>query len=97
MSKRETDMVVELPAAAVQQLKELRMYHWRQVVAFRAQERRKAEHNLAYGKAEGDSLEPYQRGAAIHMRACQALNDILPGSGEYDCAELDHAIQVSQA
>ena len=81
---------VELPAAAVQQLKELRMYHWRECTRFRRLQK------IALNAMHVGEEAAFKRGADIHLRACQALNNVLPGSGEYDCAELDNAIQVSQ-
>jgi hypothetical protein len=86
-------MVVELPAAAVQQLKELRMYHWRQAMSLRTAAKNIShtldEHGVNKRLHRLEVSQNMHKQADFHITACQALNNILPGSGEYDCAEAD--------
>ena len=72
-----------LSQEALQQLKELRMWHWRQVIRYR-QLQKIALNALHEGEAAAFKVR-----ADRHVLACQALNNILPGTGEQDCAEVD--------
>ena len=80
-------------------LKELRMWHWKQSQLNRAEELKCKERldnePAMYAGARLvllDTARDWYTRANFHISACQALNDILPGCGEYDCAEaaLEH-------
>lgn len=73
-------------------LKELRMWHWRQVIA-----NRKLQNSLAalaeqpqiYCGNAAEVAEHHKQLADLHLSAVQVLNDSVPGVAEYDCIEED--------
>lgn len=71
-------------------LKELRMYHWDQVMSKRATANRTearitdhcGSHNRSYFKRTAAAAHKV---ANFHLGAVQALNDFVEGTAEHDC------------
>jgi hypothetical protein len=68
-------------------LKELRMWHWREFLRYRRQERLQEERRGYTEHCQSRDI------AYLHLAAVQVLNDCLPGTAEQDCAEQDAAGQ----
>ena len=87
-------------------LKELRMWHWRQVIKCRKAQRHNEQEaeKLLEGRNYLDDNEHQRLGrykadakslgelADLHLSAVQVLNDSVPGVAEYDCIEADAII-----
>lgn len=81
-------------------LKELRMWHWKTLVRLRAQQNKHEQiaanwlvadkklgyNNKAISARSLKTASNYQKQANFHMKAVQALNDVVPGTAEEDCA-----------
>lgn len=71
-------------------LRELRMWHWKRALAARANERLN-EHlltdkaNWALGFSIRHKIAVSRARADMHIRAVQALNEVVPGTAEEDC------------
>ena len=92
-------------------LKELRMWHWRQLMRFRNQENchldkakawmsapMKLGYNpVVWAKREEKKAETYRKQANFHLGAVQVLNDSLPGTAENDCFEEEHHKSIMKA
>lgn len=74
-------------------LKELRMWHWRQVLDYRraAREIEKSADQQTHVHRRDSKLEvaaAHNKLANFHIGCVQVLNDYLPGTAEQDCAEI---------
>lgn len=75
-------------------LTELRIWHWKQAMEQRKEElkckeRLDNEPTMYIGARTTllNTARDWYVGANFHIAACQALNDVLPGTGEQDCAK----------
>lgn len=81
-------------------LKELRMWHWKQMLCHRGIEQSWEERTLNPGasgagvKLRNDAIWCNNQEANFHIGAVQALNDVLPGTAEQDCAAADKLPEV---
>lgn len=91
-------MSVLLNEVSIKPLRELRMWHWYKVTSNRAQERNHEARATAYRASNGDpnianalakredrKAAFYKKTADFHIKAVQALNDVVPGTAEGDC------------
>jgi len=72
-------------------LREIRMWHWRQVVNSRQLERDHEAGLQAWGNVHysTSSIARHRADADRHLRAVQTLNEFVTGVAEYDCMEAD--------
>lgn len=69
-------------------LKELRMWHWRQVTRLRGEQR---FYEVQEDPALAARAKRFGEMANLHLSAVQVLNDSVPGTAEQDCAEADRS------
>ncbi len=76
------------------------MWHWRALIRARDSQRlsqkiadgfanMSSTYSLNNAKHYDNQARSHQKKADFHLGAVQALNDVVPGSAEDDCAEVD--------
>lgn len=78
-------------------LKELRMWHWKECLAAKSSYTAIEAYPVTQKSSFAASV--YRKQYAFHMKAVQALNDVLPGTAEGDIAhevERERLIQLIQ-
>lgn len=73
-------------------LRELRMWHWRELLNERRlqnkfEERARSANPGYYFNTNNGHAKRHKQQASLHLGAVQALNDVLTGTAEQDCME----------